>query len=165
MKPVPFLLHIAASAYTRRKAMAKELESALTRLGNAKLVKDAAEIEYADAQDDLIKLMGSAKTATGKFVFDGIIHEIKATIVAGSRIVCDESALKKRLGVRMWDRVTMKKLDKAKLEEAIAQGEVDATIVAACSEEVPNKVYVKPTIKQMFKQRKPSPASRHVRRT
>lgn len=141
-----------------------ELSEALARFGQARMQRDAAEAEYADAQEDLVKLMGKQVSATGKFVYEGDIHEIKATVVAGTRIITDEPALKKKLGARVWDRVTTKKLDKAKLEDAIATGEVDATVVAACSEEIPNKVYIRPTIKRMFKQRKPSSASRHVRR-
>jgi hypothetical protein len=150
---------------TSRTTTRSDLESALVRFGNAKMNRDEADEEFQQAQDDLIKLMGKQKSTSGKFVWGGDIHEITATVVAGERIITDEVALKKRLGQRVWDRVTVKKLDKAKLEDAIAQGEVDATVVAACCEAVPNKVYVKPTIKRMFKQRKPSPASRHVRRT
>lgn len=146
------------------KAARSDLDSALARFGNAKMNRDEADEEFQQAQEDLIKLMGTQKSKSGTFVWGGDIHEITATIVAGERIITDEPALKKRLGASMWDRVTVKKLDKTKLEDAIAQGEVDATVVAACCEAIPNKVFIRPTIKRMFKQRKPSPASRHVRR-
>lgn len=42
----------------------------------------------------------------------------------------DEAALKRALGAKKYNKVTITKLDKAKLEAAVQEGEIDAHVVA-----------------------------------
>lgn len=79
-----------------------------------------------------------------------------ATLVEAARIVIDEERLKKALGADLWNKVTKRVLDKSALEDQMAQGVVDPVVVAQCSDEKPNKPYLRigasksqaPTIKK-----------------
>lgn len=123
-----------------------KMQEAIERFREAKHNMEAAELDCADAQDQLIHVMGDQKTSTT--TVDG--YRVTVTKVEAVVLVTEEDPLKKRLGARLWDRVTVKKLDKSKLEDAIARGEVDPTVVAQCSKEVPRKPYVKLTEKKLL---------------
>jgi len=71
--------------------------------------------------------------------------EVKGTIVAPQRVVIDEQKVRNALDAKMWRKVTRLVLDKDKLEAAVAIGDVDANVVAQCSEIKDTKPYVKVT--------------------
>lgn len=72
---------------------------------------------------------------------------VKGTLVAGSTIHTDETALKKRVGAQVWKQITSLVLDRTKLDDAVKNGEVDLADVAAVSTETPRKRYVRVTTK------------------
>lgn len=66
-------------------------------------------------------------------------RHIIATRVQQVREAIDPVVLKKKVGAKMWDRITTKVLDKKKLEAFIASGEIDALAIAdAVKENVAN---------------------------
>lgn len=95
------------------------------------------EGEITDAQVQVIELMKN----NGLRNYDA--GGVKVTIVEPSRIVIDENRLKRSLGARMWAKVTRTVLDRRLLDACIAVGDVDANVVANCSDEVPSKPYVR----------------------
>lgn len=52
------------------------------------------------------------------------------TFVQAERVELDEKGLRKALTARVFDKYTVKKLDKKALEEAMGRGEVDPMVVA-----------------------------------
>jgi hypothetical protein len=67
----------------------------------------------------------------------------KFTLVARERPILNEEGLKKSLGAKKWNRLTMRVLDKKKLEAALESGEVDPMLVAQNSIVVEDKAFLK----------------------
>lgn len=59
----------------------------------------------------------------------------------------NESGLKKALGARLYNKLTIAKLDKSKLTEAIQEGTVDSAVVAQHTEVVTGAVSIRLTKK------------------
>lgn len=55
---------------------------------------------------------------------------VKATYVAPVRVKIDEKGLRKALTARVYDKFTVKTLDRKKMEEAMERDEIDARVVA-----------------------------------
>jgi len=70
---------------------------------------------------------------------------VRGTVVAGTRMVLHEDKLRQQLDAKQWEKVSTRVLDKEKLEAAVVQNIVDAQVVAAASEEFPNKPYIRVT--------------------
>lgn len=74
-------------------------------------------------------------------------RNIKGTAIHGTRVIIDEPRLKKTLGAKLFNKLTKRVLDKNKLEDAMASGEVNPLDVATCSDEKHNRPYMKVTVK------------------
>lgn len=123
--------------------------------------------ERGTAHDAVMNAMTESgiKTITAE---DGA-DNITGTFVQGSTIVIDEGMLRKKLGAKVFDGLCSMSLDRKLLEEAIAQGKIDAVSVAACSTERVNKGYVRLTVKKGVRKRatgkrKPTKAAKKVTR-
>ena len=55
----------------------------------------------------------------------------------------DEEGLRKALGVKLWNKVTVKKVDKAKLTAIIADGEVSPELASGFLTVQKNKPYIR----------------------
>lgn len=86
--------------------------------------KDEADRKYREVQAMVVAALESRqqKTAT--------VHGRKFTLVAAERTVIDEDGLKKGLGAKVWNKFTIRKLDRSKLEQALLDGSVDPVLVA-----------------------------------
>lgn len=73
--------------------------------------------------------------------FEGKSYSV--TKIQATSVRIDEAKLQKGLGAKLWEKVTTRVLDKKKLEAYMASGEVDATVVAKCSEDHENAPYLK----------------------
>lgn len=60
---------------------------------------------------------------------DGVRHTVTVT-APRTTVTYDEGSLKKALGAKVYAKLTVSKLDKAKLEAAVQEGEIDSRIVA-----------------------------------
>jgi hypothetical protein len=94
-------------------------------------------------QAELCELMVMDEEPSISFKHDGV--KIQGTVILGTRIKIREAQLKKALGAKGWARITSLTLDKKKLEDAIARGDIDPNVVAQYSDELPNKPYIKIT--------------------
>jgi len=90
---------------------------------------DAAEItklEYRDEDEDVL---------------------ITGTLVRGETVTMDETALKKKVGASVWNKISTSMLDRKKLDVAIQAGDVSETDVAASAVIKQRKPFVKVTLK------------------
>lgn len=74
-------------------------------------------------------------------VTDGEV-KITATIVRSNMTTVDEGALHEALTVGQWNRVTVRRLDKTKLEVEINRGSIDVAKVAECTAVTPKSPYI-----------------------
>jgi hypothetical protein len=118
-------------------------------LASLRLAKDKLATAEEDVQE-LQKALVEDMKKTGDFKVRTAVggESITGTLVEASRIVVDEPGLKKALGAARWGKVTKAVLDKDKLEHEIAAGGIDPNVVAAHSEEVPNKPYIRITARK-----------------
>lgn len=120
---------------------AEDVAVLVERLADAKSAQHAADAEVKAVQAALIDMMNE----------DGITSASteahKAALVTATTIVIDEKKLKRVIGARLWNKVTVQKLDKKKLEAAVELGEVDMSDVAKSSDEVPKAPYIRITAK------------------
>lgn len=98
-----------------------ELFADLARL---KEERDEVERRYRDLQDTLVAHLNA------KHQKSTTVNGTKFTVVINERLVIDSDALKKGLGARIWNKFTVRKLDRAKLEAAVLEGSVDPVLVA-----------------------------------
>ena len=57
----------------------------------------------------------------------------------------DEEGLRKALGVKLWNKITVKKVDKAKLTTTIADGEISPELASGFLTVQKNKPYIRYT--------------------
>jgi hypothetical protein len=106
----------------------------------AKHDADFANRKLEDAEAKLLAMMESSqqKTATWK---DGTV-KFSATYTQRTTNQINEQGLRKALTAKVYDRFTIKKLDRKALEQAMTDGEVDPMIVAKFVDQVPGKTYL-----------------------
>ena len=74
------------------------------------------------------------------FVIDG--KKFSTTYTQRTTNQINEEGLRKALSAQVFDRYTVKKLDKKALEKAMTDGEIDPVVVAQFVEQVPGKTYL-----------------------
>lgn len=113
-----------------------EEEILMLQLRRAKADKATAELTILELEKELIaraEVRGLKTLVAGGF---------QATVVRRETTKIDESVLQDRLGPK-WDHVTTTRFDRAKLESAISLGIVSIDDVAAVSQLVAAKPYVR----------------------
>jgi len=106
-----------------------------------KAAKRDAETEIKRLESELIEALesqGKSKVVT---------HRATATVVRATRLHIDEERLRQQVDDDTWGRITRQVVDRDKLESAVALDLVNPEVVADCTEERPNKPYVKVTDK------------------
>lgn len=132
------------------KRLSKTAARTLIDLINAR--GEAKELtEHAKAlQPDVVQAIESMGQKSASIEHDGFLYT--GTVVRGSSMRLDPDKLKTRIGAKLWNRVTTRTLDSAKLEAAVANGLISEHDVAICSEEVEREPFIKGTIKPMRKE-------------
>jgi len=94
-----------------------------------KAAQVAAEAATREAQAELVTAMSARgyKTMTTD-LDDGIRY--KVTVVQAERLDVNEAGLRKALGAGVYDKLCDLKLNRQKLEVAVAEGRVDPVVVA-----------------------------------
>lgn len=72
-----------------------------------------------------------------------------ATYVQRKTYQIDEIRLRKALTAKVYDKFTVRKLDRSALEKAMEAEQVDSKIVAQCATPVVGKPYLKLTTKEV----------------
>lgn len=85
--------------------------------------------------------METDSTKSMKVTVQGMAKQV--TYVQTKSYEVDEKGLRKALTAKVFDKYTVKKLERAKLEKAIDDGEVDPMVVARFVAEKPNKPYLR----------------------
>jgi len=106
----------------------------------AKRAADQAVSRLSDAEAKLLNIMQNKKQKTVGFHWDGVKHTATYTQRTTNQI--NENGLRKALTAKVYDKFTVKKLDRKALENAMTDGEIDPVIVAKFVEQVPGKTYL-----------------------
>jgi hypothetical protein len=127
----------AQKAALRATALSR-LEEKIDNLAALRAQAKALDADIKDEQKVVLE---------GMDVLDIESHKTKAgnvaQVVAPVKVTIDTAMLAKKLGARLWARVTTRKLDNALLEDAIARNIVKPVDLAQCSTEEPGTRYIK----------------------
>ena len=122
------------------------LDELLLRLRELKRTIAQAEEQRVGKNQDGIECQLAALMKewgiTSTSVMEGPV-KVTGTLVESTGLTIDEERLKRAVGATKWQGITSRVLDRAKLEDAIAKGVIDPTLVAECSQETPRRPYVK----------------------
>ena len=119
-------------ANVRDDVRRRQIEEALRHYREVRIKADEAAHAKAEAETALIELLEANQQKTASYREGDKV--VRATYVRSETVQVDEPGLRKALGARRFDRYTVRKLDKHKLEEGMARGEVDPTTVSQYSE-------------------------------
>lgn len=134
----------------RKKRDPMELvKSKLKGLYEKYVEKDAVAESYEDELVEVLTVLKRLKQEGGEFVTSDGQFEVSATVVSGSRLIVDEAALKEKIGAAAYNKLTTPKLDMRKVEAALALNQLSEKHLAECSEEKPNKEYIRWTPKKV----------------
>jgi hypothetical protein len=114
---------------------------ALTRFIDAKKAADHAKRELEAAEAELIESLRAAGDKSTSLTEGDKVQ--RATVVQTETTKIDEEGLRKALGVKLWNKVTVKKVDKAKLTAIIADGEISPELASGFLTVQKNKPYIR----------------------
>jgi len=123
-----------------------ELSGAFEHYRNAKVDADQAISRLEDAEAKLLKVLEAKQRKTVTDKRDGLVFS--ATYTQRSTTQINEAGLRKALGARVFDKYTIKKLDRKAMEKAMEEGVVDPTTVAQYVEQVPGKTFLTYRVKE-----------------
>lgn len=120
------------------------LAEEVARLRNLQAVSDDLIEQVESAKAKICVMLDergekSASVALGDSVY-------RVTVVAGERVKVNEDGLKKAIGARAWNHITVRKVSSNLLREAITTGSISAAVAAEFVEIKQNKVFPKITI-------------------
>ena len=118
-----------------------ELTTAIADANRLKAEKAAAEERYKEAEARLIKLMEAEGVRSSTKEIEGV--SIRATLVERERVTIDEPSLRKALGARLFNKLTVRKLDQGLLKQAIVDEQVDPVVVSQHSVITRDRAYVR----------------------
>ena len=95
----------------------------------ARALEDRAHEARLKAEQRLIEVLDAEEIKSSSLEQDGVRYTVTAA-APRETVVYDEVGLKKALGAKKYAKISVQKLDKAKLEAAVHQGDIDAHIVA-----------------------------------
>jgi hypothetical protein len=75
-------------------------------------------------------------------------HTFSATYTQRTTTQINEEGLRKAMGARVFNKYTIRKLDRKALEKAMGDGVVDPTLVAQYVEQVPGKTFLTYRVKE-----------------
>lgn len=67
----------------------------------------------------------------------------RATFVQSETTKIDEDGLRKAVGVKIWNHITVKKVDRAKLMESIGEGEISQELASGFLTTVQSKPFIR----------------------
>ena len=119
------------------------LEKLVEEINNEQGKIADAEYEIAKAKKKIFDALESNEVDT--ITVGESESETKITIVRPTSLKFDEEGLKEKLSDNQWRQITKTVLDKKAIEDAVARGKIDITIISANSTEVASKPYLRIT--------------------
>lgn len=121
----------------KRQEAETALAFAIRDLKTLKTIVERAQEEYEARQAAFIKEMEALnrKTLTDS--------DTKVSVVYRDIPKYDEKGLAKALGAPLWNKITKKTLDKAKLEKLVDEGEIDINVIAQHTTVTPAKPHLR----------------------
>lgn len=111
-------------------------------------IAQGALLEAEERLEKVKIALRSTIEARGEQTVYGLNHRGEShriTVVASEVTKIDEAALLAAIGARAFNKLTARKVDKAKVEAAIAQGTLDISVLAEVTEVKPRAAYLKIT--------------------
>lgn len=139
---MPAQLRIARSKL-RPAQYADALVEAVRLLKLAKDMVSAAEEIRTERENEVLSILASAGVKTSTVPLEGMRYRV--ALVQSERMGFNEPSLRKALSAPVYDKLCDLKLNRNKLEEAIADGRVDPVVVAINTVVTKNKPFVKLT--------------------
>jgi hypothetical protein len=106
----------------------------------AKAAVDQAQRRLDELTELLVEKMRAEQRKSFSWTGDGYDHRL--TFVQKSTPLIDEPGLRKALTAKVFDRFTVRKLDRKRLEEAMGQGTIDPVTVAKFVTMKPSRPYL-----------------------
>lgn len=113
----------------------------LSEFLDAKAAHDHADRRLKQAQAALVARMAEKHMKSTSWEVDGVRKTV--TYVQAERVEIDEKSLRRALTAKIFDKYTVKKLDKKAMEAAMETGEIDPMIVAQHVKPVPGNPYLR----------------------
>lgn len=137
---MPAHLRIARSK-SRSAEYADALAEAVALLQQMREVRDTAQSNYEQAQNGVLTLMGAHRIKSSTVALSDA--RFKVSVVQSETMEFNETSLRKALSAPVYDKLCDLKLNRLKLEEAVADGRVDPVVVATYTTVTPRKPWVK----------------------
>lgn len=122
-------------------------QEALINYIEAKKDADRAQERLAQAEANLLVQMQAHKRKNLTLASEG--RKFSATYTQRTTNEIDESGLRKALTASVFDKFTVKKLDRKALERAMSDGDIDPVVVAQFVKQVPGKTFVTYRVKEV----------------
>ena len=120
--------------------MSAELEDAFREYTYYRWSADQANQNCLEAEQRLLKIMEQERRKNVSVSKDGFKFSRTYTRRVNTQI--DEKGLRRALTARVFDKYTVRKLDRKKLEQAMDSGVVDPAVVARFVEQTPGKTFL-----------------------
>ena len=121
-------MRIKFTAPTEDTAAARR-KNAVRDYVEARALADRALEVVKKSEARLVEVLDEEEVKSSSIEVNGVKHTV--TVAAPRTTVSyDEAGLKKALGAKNYAKLTIAKLDKAKLEAAVQEGEIDSRVVA-----------------------------------
>ena len=122
-------------------------QEALINYIEAKKDADRASERLAGAEAALLEQMQEHKRKNLTLASEGL--KFSATYTQRTTNEIDEAGLRKALSAPVFDKFTVKKLDRKALERAMSDGDIDPVVVAQFVQQVPGKTFVTYRVKEV----------------
>jgi len=123
----------------------EERTRALGEYVRARQAADQANEQVKKAEAQLIAILEEQELKSTSGEIDGVKYT--STSTSRTSTTFDEGGLKKALGARQFNKLTVAKLDRQKLEEAIQADQVDPAVVAQYTKITPGAMSIRLTKK------------------
>lgn len=136
-------MHIAR---IHEERLGGHLDPILQEYLDAKAAHDLAGERLSNATEALLEQMAEKHQKSYKHKYQGVVTTV--TYVKRETVEVDEKGLRKALTARVFDRYTVKKLDRKAMEAAMDTGAVDPMVVARFATTKESAPYLKYTKKE-----------------
>lgn len=110
-----------------------ELVEAITAVNAAEGALIEAQEQRDKARSALVGLLLD-REQTSVVAPNSLGERYRVSVVASNTVKVDEEALRERIGARSFNKLTRRKLDLTKVSAAVAEGALDAAVLAEVSE-------------------------------